>query len=99
MQELKNKAKKLQLEVLEKLSQLVTAGLGLVAALAWNSLIQDLFSKIFGTQSDLWAKFGYALVVTIIVVILTLQISRTASRLKEEIKIEEKSDTENPSNS
>lgn len=88
MADIKNKAKKLQLEILEKLSQLVTAGLGLVAALAWNSLIQDLFKIIFGTQSDLWAKFGYALVVTIIVVIFTLQISRTVSRLKEEIKIE-----------
>ncbi len=87
MDDLKNKAKKLHLEVLEKLSQLVTAGLGLVAALAWNSLIQDLFTKIFGTQSDLWAKFGYALIVTIIVVIFTLQISRAVNRLKEEIKI------------
>ncbi len=88
MDELKNKAKKLQLEVLEKLSQLVTAGLGLVAALAWNSLIQDFFGKIFGTQSDLWAKFGYALLVTIIVVVLTLQISRTTNRLKEDLKVD-----------
>ncbi len=87
MDEIKSKAKKLHLEILEKLSQLVTAGLGLVAALAWNSLIQDLFTKIFGTQSDLWAKFGYALIVTIIVVIFTLQISRAVNRLKEEIKI------------
>ncbi len=88
MDELKNKAKKLQIEILEKLSQLVTAGLGLVAALAWNTFIQDLFKKIFGTQSDLWAKFGYAVAVTVIVVVLTLQISRTVNRLKEEIKVE-----------
>ena len=89
MDSIKNKAKKLHLEVLEKLSQLVTAGLGLVAALAWNSLIQDLFKKLFGTQSDLWAKFGYALIVTLIVVIITLQISRAVNRLKEEIKIDD----------
>jgi hypothetical protein len=90
MEDLKNKAKKLHLEVLEKLSQLVTAGLGLVAALAWNSLIQDLFKKIFGTHSDLWAKFAYALLVTVIVVIITLQISRAVNRLKEEIKVDNK---------
>lgn len=86
MEDLKQKAKKLHLEVLEKLSTLVTAGLGLVAALAWNDLIQDIFKKIFGTQSTLWAQFGYALLVTIIIVVLTLQISRTVNKLKGEIK-------------
>ena len=86
MNDLKNKAKKLQLEVFEKLSTLVTAGLGLVAALAWNSLIQEVFKKIFGTQSTIWAQFGYALLVTVIVVVLTLQISRTVNKLKGEIK-------------
>jgi len=88
MEDLKQKAKKLQLEILEKLSTLVTAGLGLVAALAWNDLIQDIFKKIFGTQSTLWAQFSYALLVTIIIVILTLQISRTVNKLKGEIKEE-----------
>jgi hypothetical protein len=86
MEDLKQKAKKLHLEVLEKLSTLVTASLGLVAALAWNNLIQDIFKKIFGAQSTLWAQFSYALLVTIIVVILTLQISRTVNKLKVEIK-------------
>lgn len=86
MEDLKQKAKKLHLEILEKLSTLVTAGLGLVAALAWNSLIQDIFSKIFGAQSTLWAQFSYALLVTVIVVVLTLQISRTVNKLKGEIK-------------
>jgi uncharacterized membrane protein YidH (DUF202 family) len=86
MDDLKNKAKKLHLEVLEKLSTLVTAGLGLVAALAWNSLIQEIFKKIFGTQSTILAQFAYALLVTVIIVVLTLQISRAVNKLKGEIK-------------
>lgn len=90
MDNLKNKAKKLQLEILDKLSTLITAGLGLVAALAWNSFIQNLFKELFGVQSGLWAQGGYALFITVIVVILTIQISRTVNRLKEELKVEDK---------
>ncbi len=35
-------------EVLDKSSTLITTALGLVAALAWNTVIQNLFDKIFG---------------------------------------------------
>jgi hypothetical protein len=35
-------------EVLDKFAQLVTTALGLVAALAWNTAIQNLFDKVFG---------------------------------------------------
>ena len=35
-------------EVLDKFSTLITTALGLVAALAWNIAIQNLFDKIFG---------------------------------------------------
>jgi hypothetical protein len=35
-------------EVLDKFSQLITTALGLVAALAWNTAIQNLFERIFG---------------------------------------------------
>jgi hypothetical protein len=34
-------------EVLDKLVELVTAAFGLVAALAWNTAIQELFTLIF----------------------------------------------------
>ena len=34
-------------EVLDKLVELVTAAFGLVAALAWNTAIQALFTLIF----------------------------------------------------
>jgi hypothetical protein len=35
-------------EVLDKFAQLITTALGLVAALAWNTAIQDLFDRVFG---------------------------------------------------
>lgn len=60
--------KDLKLEILEKMSTLVTAGFGLVAALAWNEAIKKLFETIFGKQSGLIAMFGYAIIITVIVV-------------------------------
>ncbi|HOF95963.1 MAG TPA: DUF5654 family protein, partial [Methanoculleus sp.] len=50
-------------EVIEKIAALVTAAFGLVAALAWNGAIQELFKLIFGEQSTLVAMFVYAVVV------------------------------------
>lgn len=75
--------KSLRLEILEKVSQLATAGLGLVAALAWNDAIQTLFKLIFGEQSAVWAKFGYALLITILVVMVTMKISSLIDKIKQ----------------
>ena len=63
-------------EVIEKIAALVTAAFGLVAALAWNGAIQELFKLIFGEQSTLVAMFVYAVVVTIIAVIAVVLIGR-----------------------
>ncbi|MFZ5390799.1 MAG: DUF5654 family protein [Patescibacteria group bacterium] len=88
--------KSLRLEILEKVSQLATAGFGLVAALAWNDAIQSLFKEIFGTQSALWAKFAYALLITILVVVVTYKLSNLINKLKEQLKFEkDKSADEN----
>jgi len=74
-------SKELKKEILEKLTTLATAGFGLVAALAWNDAIQTFFKQIFGDQSGLWAKFVYAVIITILVVIVTTQLGRIASKL------------------
>lgn len=72
----------LKIEILEKVSQLATAGFGLVAALAWNDAIQALFKKFIVGGSELWAKFLYALVVTVIIVLVTIKIGDILNRLK-----------------
>jgi hypothetical protein len=65
----------------------VTTALGLVAALAWNEAIQELFSQIFGEAGGaLAAKFFYAFLVTLIVIFATIAVSRAAERAK---KLEE----------
>jgi hypothetical protein len=73
-------------EVLDKLVELVTVAFGLVAALAWNTAIQELFTMIFPQSGDLIAKFLYAISVTVIVVIVTIRLGRLAEQAKEREK-------------
>lgn len=75
----------LRLELLEQTQRLSTASLGLVAALAWNDAVQSLVHELFGTQSGLIAKFAYAILITALVVVVTLRLSRLIARLKKAI--------------
>ncbi len=72
----------LKIEIFDKITQLATAGLGLVAALAWNDAIQALFKIIFGDQSDVWAKFIYAIIITVLIVLLTVKLGNIVDRIK-----------------
>ena len=77
-------------EILDKFSNLITTALGLVAALAWNEAIQQLFKQIFGEAGgELAAKFFYAALVTLVVIFATIAVSRAAERAK---KLEEERD-------
>jgi uncharacterized membrane protein len=68
--------------VIEQLVALATAAFGLVAALAWNGAIQSIFKKIFGTPDSLAAMIIYAVIVTIIAVIVTIQLGKVAGKAK-----------------
>jgi hypothetical protein len=63
---------------------LVTGGFGLVAALAWNSAIQDFvdifLSNKFGQGTG--SKFIYAIVVTVLVVFVTYQLTVLHNKFK-----------------
>jgi len=72
VQETKNK-------VLETITALATTAFGLVAALAWNDAIQSIFKTYFGEQQGLIAKIWYAVLVTIIVVLITLWLGKLAA--------------------
>ncbi len=70
-------------EVLDKFSQLITTALGLVAALAWNTAIQNMFNSIFGEAGGkLAGQFFYAVLITIVVIFATIYVGRAAERAK-----------------
>jgi uncharacterized membrane protein len=70
-------------EVLDKFSTLITTALGLVAALAWNTAIQNLFNEVFGaTGGQLAGQFFYAILITLVVIFATIYVGRAAERAK-----------------
>ena len=72
----------LKQEILDKIAALVTAAFGLVAALAWNDAIKAIFKEVFGTADAIGPMLVYAIMVTIIAVILTIIVARAASKAK-----------------
>lgn len=66
--------------LVSELLRLSTSALGLVAALAWNELIKELVGKyiqpVVGGSSGLISLFIYAMIVTILAVTVTYQLSK-----------------------
>lgn len=55
----------------------ILAGFGLVAGLAWNEAIKDFIEYIFPLQQNsLLAKFIYAILLTILFVVISMYIVR-----------------------
>jgi len=69
-------------EVMEKIAALITAAFGLVAALAWNGAIRAIFEAAFGSADNIVALLTYAVVVTIIAILVTIWIARSVKRAK-----------------
>jgi hypothetical protein len=72
----------LQILILEKMSQLMTAAFGLVAALAWNDAMKVLLSRLYGDNQPLRVLFGYAAIITILAVILSLWVANVTHKVK-----------------
>ena len=65
-----------------------------LAALAWNDTIKAAIKEVFGTEDDLVGMFVYAVVVTVIAVIMTLLISRSLSKAKKALHLMKDEDKE-----
>lgn len=64
----------------EKMLTLVVAAFTLVAALAWNDAVQSLVKVISRGNEGLMGKFIYAVMVTAIAAIISLQFSRLSKK-------------------
>lgn len=81
-----------KLEVIQTFATLITAAFGLVAALAWNESIKSIIGVVFNNPTyegigagALAGLFVYAIVVTIIAVIFTIWIARSAKKAKDRV--------------
>ena len=69
-------------EILDKFGALITAAFGLVAALAWRDTVMIIFIEVFGEKDTIIPMLIYAVIVTIIGVILTVIIARAVTNAK-----------------
>ncbi|KKS46531.1 MAG: hypothetical protein UV09_C0016G0021 [Candidatus Gottesmanbacteria bacterium GW2011_GWA2_42_18] len=83
----KEKDKKLHMAILRQMVTLATSGFGLVAALAWNNVIQqfvkDYLEPYLSKGSSLLSLFIYAIVITALGVFVTLQLSKAVRKVED----------------
>lgn len=81
-----NEKQKLHIEVMRQMLTLATSGFGLVAALAWNNVIQELVNnyikKWLPNQGGIISLFIYAVLITCLAVFVTMQLSKFLDRLE-----------------
>jgi len=77
---IKNEIEETKREFKEKTITLILGGFGLVAALAWNEAIKTLFETFFPKESALIGKFIYAIIVTIIVALVSSQLTKITQK-------------------
>jgi hypothetical protein len=72
---------------LQTVITLASASLGLVAALAWNDAIKAAITKLLGSNDSLAGLFAYAVLATMLAIIVVVLLGRAAARLGGEAKI------------
>jgi len=70
------KKKSVKTEFRKTLGTLIIAAFGLVAALAWNETMKLIFFRIFGEESSIIGMVVYALIVTLVAVIVSMYLSK-----------------------
>ena len=77
METIKDRGKELEREIREKTLGYILTSFGLVAGLAWNEAIKAFIERFFSDpRNGLQAKFLYAIVMTIVVVVISLYLTR-----------------------
>jgi uncharacterized membrane protein YidH (DUF202 family) len=69
-------------EVVGQTLTLFNQALALVAALAWNEAVKAVIDRYFPAQSGLYSKFAYALILTLLVVVISRYLNRIKLRFQ-----------------
>jgi hypothetical protein len=74
---IKNESKIIRSKIKTQMLGYIMAAFGLVAGLAWNDAVKSLIEFVFPAQKNtLTAKFLYAILITLFVVLITIYLSR-----------------------
>lgn len=82
----KNPSKKLHLSIVKQMITLTTSGFGLVAALAWNNVIQEFVNnyikRYLDVGSGIISLLIYAILITVLAVTVTYQLGKLVEKLE-----------------
>ncbi|MCC7306587.1 MAG: hypothetical protein IT173_03410 [Acidobacteria bacterium] len=67
--------------IVQSMITLASAALGLVSALAWNDAIKTAMKAVLGEDDSLSGLFIYAILATIIAVVVLLILARAAAKI------------------
>ncbi len=73
--------------LLQTMITLASASLGLVAALAWNEAIKTTLKQMLGGDDSLAALYTYAILATVIAVVVVAVLTRLADKVGGEAAI------------
>ena len=80
------KNKRLHVAIVKQMVALATSGFGLVAALAWNNVIQDLVNNYIKpylpSGSTLLSLLIYAVLITVLAVSVTYNLTKVVEKLE-----------------
>ncbi len=69
---------------------LINSAFALVAALAWNEAIKALLDRYVPSGSALYSKFLYALILTIVIVLVSMKLTKVINEHKPEDEADNK---------
>jgi len=87
---IKEDSSALKNEAWEKTIGYIIAALSLVAGLAWSDTIKAVIEQFFPVgQKGVWLKIIYAVIITLVVVVISFYLTRVAHK-KREVEIDKK---------
>ena len=81
---IKKGSENIRKETGEKLSFYILSGMSFVVALSWNETIKSFIELLFPlNKNSIFAKFFYSFVITLLLIFVTLLLSKLKSKKKE----------------
>lgn len=77
---------------LQTMITLASAAFGLIVALAWNEAIKALMEQLLGKEDNLAGLFTYAILATVIAVVVVMLLGRAAAKVGGEAAITREAD-------
>ncbi|MFH0936421.1 MAG: DUF5654 family protein [Candidatus Woesearchaeota archaeon] len=81
-------------EMYEKLSVMSISVFGLAVALAWNNVIQTVFTKYYQQGQGITGMIFYAIAITGIAIFVTAYLAKTAKKVQKQNKKQGKHERE-----